>query len=225
MSDSRLTVYGAYISPASRTVLQLLSASGIPYNLHNINILKKEQLTPEYLQINPTHTIPSIVEQQGTDGDESKRNEEPLVLFQSHAILRYLCVRYPKEASKFLPSSPREQAYVDSYLSWNTLNVEWLRNKLIGNADQELTLKLQKSLSIIDTLFLNDRSPWVYGISNVTIADFSLFNELIMIELLKETDIYKYQRIVKFINAMLQTSHGAEMKRKLYETAKDLGFI
>jgi len=217
--ENALTLYGAYISPASRPVLQLLSAANIPFQLHEINIFKKEQMSPDYLKINPSHTIPSLIVGDRT----SPTGAKPFVLFQSAAIMRYLCTIYEKEAGGYLPSTPEADALVEQYLTWHTLNIEWLRNKLINNPDKELTAKLEHNLSIVENHFLTDVSPWLYGNPNLTIADIALFNELISIEIFKELDLSPYKRISRQISSMLATSHGKEIKEKLYQAAHDLG--
>lgn len=56
---------------------------GLPYSIHPVNIGKGEQLTPEFLALNPNHRIPAIIDEDGPGG-------ERLVLFESGAILIYL---------------------------------------------------------------------------------------------------------------------------------------
>lgn len=48
-----LTLHYHPFSNCSQRVLLLLEELGIPYQKHVINLIKSQQLTPEYLEINP----------------------------------------------------------------------------------------------------------------------------------------------------------------------------
>lgn len=71
------TLYYADLSAASRGTLLLVKALGIDVELNPINMAVGEHMTPEYLKINPFHTVPTL-----KDGD--------FVLWDSHAINIYL---------------------------------------------------------------------------------------------------------------------------------------
>jgi len=68
---------------------------GVDCKIHLLNLAQGDQKKPEYLKVNPTGRIPTLID---ADGPGAK----PLTLTQSWAILLYLC----EKTGKFLPSDP-----------------------------------------------------------------------------------------------------------------------
>ncbi len=60
-----------------------LEELGLPYEPHLVSFEKNDQMSPEFLSLNPNNKIPAIID---PDGPGSK----PLALFESGAILVYL---------------------------------------------------------------------------------------------------------------------------------------
>src|ERR1044071_4541906 len=60
-----------------------LEELGLPYEPHLVSFDKNDQLSPEFLSLNPNNKIPAIIDPDGPGG-------EPLALFESGAILVYL---------------------------------------------------------------------------------------------------------------------------------------
>jgi GST-like protein len=85
-----------WTTPNGRKVSVMLEECGLAYNVHEINIGKDDQFTPEFIAINPNGKIPAIVDSEGPDG-------KPISMFESGAILVYLSAK----TGKFLPESPR----------------------------------------------------------------------------------------------------------------------
>ncbi|HST00470.1 MAG TPA: glutathione S-transferase family protein [Usitatibacter sp.] len=76
-----LDFYHGHGSPYSWRVWLALEAKGIPYNLKVLSFDKKETTQPEFVALNPRHTVPTIVD----DG---------YALWESLAILEYLDERF-----------------------------------------------------------------------------------------------------------------------------------
>jgi GST-like protein len=76
-------------TPNGKKVSIMLEEVGLPYEVHAINLGKGEQMTPEYLAINPNNKIPTIIDSDGPGG-------QPLKLFESGAILMYLAEKTGK---------------------------------------------------------------------------------------------------------------------------------
>ncbi|HEY2444630.1 MAG TPA: glutathione S-transferase N-terminal domain-containing protein [Rhizomicrobium sp.] len=72
-----------------------LEEMGLPYEAHRIDIGEGENLTPEFLALNPNGKIPAIVDPDGPGG-------APLGLFESGAILLYLA----EKTGQLLPADP-----------------------------------------------------------------------------------------------------------------------
>ena len=85
-----------WTTPNGRKVSVMLEECGLAYRVHEINIGRDEQFTPEFLAINPNSKIPAIVDSDGPDG-------KPISLMESGAILVYLAGK----TGKFLPKSTR----------------------------------------------------------------------------------------------------------------------
>jgi GST-like protein len=74
----------------------LLEEIGLPYEPHLVSFETNDQLSPEFLSLNPNNKIPAIIDPNGPDG-------KPLALFESGAILLYLAEKtgqyIPKDAA------------------------------------------------------------------------------------------------------------------------------
>ena len=81
-------------TPNGVKVSIMLEETGLPYEPHLVSFDAHDQLTSEYLSLNPNNKIPAIIDPRGPDG-------EPLGLFESGAILLYLA----DKAGAFLPRS------------------------------------------------------------------------------------------------------------------------
>jgi GST-like protein len=73
----------------------MLEEIQLPYEVHRVAFDKNEQLTPEYMSLNPNNKIPSIIDPNGPGG-------QPLALFESGAILIYLA----EKTGRLMPADP-----------------------------------------------------------------------------------------------------------------------
>jgi GST-like protein len=73
-----------------------LEETGLAYEPHLVSFDRNDQLSPEFLSLNPNNKIPAIIDPNGPDG-------KPLPLFESGAILLYLADKsgqlIPKDAA------------------------------------------------------------------------------------------------------------------------------
>ncbi len=70
-------------TPNGQKVSIMLEETGLAYEPHLVNFATDDQMTPEFLSLNPNNKIPAIIDPNGPDG-------APLPLFESGAILIYL---------------------------------------------------------------------------------------------------------------------------------------
>ncbi|MBE7420116.1 MAG: glutathione S-transferase N-terminal domain-containing protein [Ideonella sp.] len=61
----------------------MLEETGLPYEVHRVSFEHNDQLSPEFLSLNPNNKIPAMLDPNGPGG-------QPLPLFESGAILLYL---------------------------------------------------------------------------------------------------------------------------------------
>ena len=67
----------------------MLEEIGLPYEAHLVSFATNDQLSPEFLSLNPNNKIPAILDPNGPGG-------KPLALFESGAILIYLAEKTGK---------------------------------------------------------------------------------------------------------------------------------
>ncbi|HEV2704215.1 MAG TPA: glutathione S-transferase N-terminal domain-containing protein [Steroidobacteraceae bacterium] len=87
----RLQLY-SLPTPNGVKVSIMLEETGLPYEPHAVRFDRNDQLSPEFLALNPNNKIPAIIDPQGPGG-------QPLALFESGAILVYLA----EKTGRFMP--------------------------------------------------------------------------------------------------------------------------
>ncbi|MGC1460045.1 MAG: glutathione S-transferase N-terminal domain-containing protein [Steroidobacteraceae bacterium] len=90
----RLQLY-SLPTPNGVKVSIMLEETGLPYEPHAIRFDRNDQMSAEFLALNPNNKIPAIIDPQGPDG-------KPLALFESGAILVYLA----EKTGRFMPKDP-----------------------------------------------------------------------------------------------------------------------
>jgi GST-like protein len=90
----RLQLY-SLPTPNGVKVAIMLEETGLPYEPHRVSFDTHDQISPEFLSLNPNNKIPAIIDPDGPGG-------QPLPLFESGAILIYLA----DKTGRFLPRDP-----------------------------------------------------------------------------------------------------------------------
>jgi GST-like protein len=80
-------------TPNGVKVSIMLEETGLPYEAHKVGFDTNDQMSPEFLSLNPNNKIPAIIDPNGPGG-------QPLPLFESGAILVYLA----EKSGQFLPA-------------------------------------------------------------------------------------------------------------------------
>jgi GSH-dependent disulfide-bond oxidoreductase len=88
----RLQLY-SMPTPNGVKVSILLEETGLPYEPHLVSFDTQDQLSPEFLSLNPNNKIPAILDPNGPGG-------APLALFESGACLMYLA----EKSGRFMPN-------------------------------------------------------------------------------------------------------------------------
>ena len=83
----------------------MLEETGLPYEPHLVRFDAQDQLSPEFLSLNPNNKIPAILDPHGPGG-------APLPLFESGAILIYLA----EKTGRFLPADPAGRYHAIQWL-------------------------------------------------------------------------------------------------------------
>src|SRR5262245_2090272 len=90
-------------SPRAFKVMAVLHHLGLESEIAFVDLLKGDNMKPEFLALNPNHRMP-VLEDDG------------LVLWESNAIMQYLASKRPE--SGLWPSDPKRQADVSRWQCW-----------------------------------------------------------------------------------------------------------
>jgi len=94
-------------TPNGIKVSAMLEETGLPYEPHLVDFGSNDQMSPEFVSLNPNNKIPAIIDPSGPDG-------KPLPLWESAAILIYLA----DKSGRFLASEPAERYETLQWLMW-----------------------------------------------------------------------------------------------------------
>ena len=112
-----IKVWGRASSSNVQCVMWCIAELDLPVERVDAGLMYGVNNTTEYRAMNPNGTVPTIV-----DGDGP-------ALWESGAILRYLCNRYATDP--FWPEDPTQRADVDRWAEWSKLSVQMNFNKPI----------------------------------------------------------------------------------------------
>ena len=96
-ASAMITLYGGP-TPNARKIGIALHEMDLAWRLEPIDILAGDQLTPQFLALNPNNKTPVIIDDEGPGGR--------LVLWETGAILLYLA----EKTERFVPADPAARA-------------------------------------------------------------------------------------------------------------------
>jgi GST-like protein len=99
-------------TPNGKKVTILLEELGVPYDVVPCNIGRGDQFTPEFLEMNPNHRMPVLVDRNPKDGGA------PFPIFESGAIMMYVA----EKEGRFFPQDTRGKYIVTEWLIWQMAN-------------------------------------------------------------------------------------------------------
>jgi len=151
----------------------MLEETGLPYEPHLVSFETSDQMSPEYLSLNPNNKIPAILDPAGPGG-------KPLPLFESGAILIYLA----EKTGQLLPQDPAGRYQTIQWLMFQMGGIGPIFgqvgffNKFAGRDYQDkrprdrYVAESKRLLGVLN-LRLADRA-WIMG-DTFTIADVATF--------------------------------------------------
>ena len=95
-------------TPNGHKITMFLEETGLPYEIHPVNIGTGAQFAPEFLKISPNNRMPAIIDRTPTDGGE------PLSVFESGAILVYLA----NKTGTLIPADLRGRTAALEWVMW-----------------------------------------------------------------------------------------------------------
>ena len=137
-----------WTTPNGWKVAIMLEECSLAYVVHPVNIAKREQFDPSFLQISPNNKIPAIVDDDLAGG--------PLSVFESGAILIYLA----EQTDKLLARSGPARYRALEWLNWQMGGIGPMFGQLgffairstekSALAIQRFTEESQRLLAVID---------------------------------------------------------------------------
>ncbi|XP_037811701.1 glutathione S-transferase 1-1-like [Lucilia sericata] len=178
-----------YMPPSApcRAVEMTAKAVGVKLNKKILNLPAGEHLKPEFLKINPQHTIPTLV-----DGD--------FALWESRAVMVYLCEKYDK-TQKWYPECPKIRAVINQrlYFDMGTLYksfADYYYPQIMKKApaDPEMLKKVESAFEFFNTFL--EGHKFAAG-DDVTVADIALLASVTNFEAAKY-DMSKYSNVARW---------------------------
>jgi GSH-dependent disulfide-bond oxidoreductase len=203
-------------TPNGVKVSILLEEAGLPYEPHLVRFDSNDQLSPEFLSLNPNNKIPAIIDPQGPGG-------APLALFESGAILVYLA----EKAGRFIPADAAGRYLALQWVMFQMGGVGPMFGQLgffhkFAGKDYEdkrprdrYVAESRRLLAVLDQ-HLKGRD-WMLG-SDYGIADIAIFpwvNNLVgfydAAELVGYSDFTQVQRVLEAFRARPAVQRGLQI--------------
>lgn len=162
-------VWGRATSSNVMKVVWLLEELGLPYERIDVGGKFGRTDTPEYRAMNPTGLVPTL-------------QEDDFTLWESNAILRYLCAAHAP-ASALWPQDLRRRAMIDRWMDWQQTGMNPPQTIVFWGlvrtppeqrdnaAIEQAAVKAGKAWAILDAELA--RSPYVGG-NELSLADIAL---------------------------------------------------
>ncbi|RZC35595.1 uncharacterized protein BDFB_005180 [Asbolus verrucosus] len=185
------TLYMMYPSPPVRAVLITAKAIGLDLTIKEVNFLTGDHLKPEYLKLNPQHTVPTLVDDDG------------FTIWDSHAIMVYLISKYAKNDALY-PKDIKKRAIIDQRLYFEAGVVFALLRAIVKpilregktTIDDKGKDAVYEAYAFLES-FLEGRQ-WAAG-DSVSIADYSLISSVSSINTIIPIDVKKYPKVVAWM--------------------------
>ncbi|CAH1169702.1 unnamed protein product [Phaedon cochleariae] len=199
------TLYMIPASPAVRSVTICAKAIGVDLNLKNVDLFSGEHLKPEYLKINPQHTVPVL-------------DDDGFILADSHAIMSYLVSKYGKDKSLY-PTDLQQRAIVDHRLHFDS-SILFARGAAISGLlfgggkeiPQKLLDNLSEAFQVVEKLL--QKTKYAAG-DQVTIADLSFVTSLTSFALFVPLTEAQFPKITAWLKKMEELPYYSENKNGL----------
>ncbi|XP_043652678.1 glutathione S-transferase D7 [Drosophila teissieri] len=205
-----LDLYNFPMSPASRAIQMVAKALGLELNSKLINTMEGDQLKPEFVKINPQHTIPTLV-------------DNGFAIWESRAIAVYLVEKYGKPDSPLYPKDPQKRALINQrlYFDMGTLYealakyfFPFFRTGKLG--DQEALDKVNSALGFLNTFL--EGQDFVAG-NQLTVADIVILATISTVQMFA-FDLSKFPNVERWFNNAQKVTPGWEQNVETLKQAK-----
>ncbi|KAF5279723.1 hypothetical protein FQA39_LY05413 [Lamprigera yunnana] len=193
-------------SPPARTALITATAVGVSVDVKVLH--KSEELhTPEFLKMNPQHTVPVL-------DDEGK------YLSDSHAIAAYLVGKYGKDDSLY-PKDLHQRAVVDQRMYYDAgVMFPVIKSCHTGFWKKEYKQLPQEKIELIKDIYKTlelfiGANKWIAG-NNITIADISCSTSISSLDTMHSIDKKVYPKAENWLNRVKSLPYFKVEKTQLH---------
>nr|WAS27854.1 glutathione S-transferase [Mythimna separata] len=180
-------------SPPVRATMMACDIFDVPFEKIEVNLMKKEHLTPEYLEKNPLHTIPVL-------------EDDDFILFDSHAIMIYLAETYAKDESWY-PKDIKKRALVNQKLFFDT-SILFPRIRAVTYPIMVEGSKIieQKKIDVILEAFgfveeFLSRTTYIAA-DHITIADVAALSTMTALEIIVPVEAEKFPKTFAWLTKL-----------------------
>jgi GST-like protein len=207
-------------TPNTWKIAIFLEEAEIAYRIRLWDMFAGEHLSREFHLLNPNHKLPVIVDENPADGGE------PIVVFESAAILQYLA----DKTGKFMPTGIRERALVLQWLAWQIASV----GPMFGQAshftryarvheEYAITRFINESKRLLDVLdYRLEQSDYIAGA--YSIADMAVWPWLNVVPDLLKIDLATYPSVDRWF-AQIKARPAVQRVFEKKDTAIDARHI
>ncbi|EDX13230.1 GD18820 [Drosophila simulans] len=205
-----MDLYNFPMSPASRAIQMVAKALGLELNSKVINTMEGDQLKPEFVKINPQHTIPTLV-------------DNGFAIWESRAIAVYLVEKYGKPDSPLYPKDPQKRAlinqrlYFDMGTLYDALSKYFFPIFRTGKfGDQEALDKANAAFGFLNTFL--EGQEFVAG-NQLTVADIVLLATVSTVEMFA-FDLSKFPNVERWLKNAPKVTPGWEQNVESLQQGK-----
>jgi glutathione S-transferase len=218
------TLYNAPQSTCSQRVRFVLNAKGLPFEENKLDLLKGDQLAPEYLKLNPNGVVPtldhdgrividsSVIIEYLDEVSPERANftpRDPVARASMRALMRFIdempaaAVRVPTFNLAFLPrfAAMSEQEFL-AFAESKPLRKEFMlamgRTGFPQKDMDSAMARLRRTYERMDKAIEDSGGPWLLG-RDITLADVSVMPAIVrMADLGREGDWADLPRVGKW---------------------------
>jgi len=186
-----IDLYYTPLGAPSRAVMMTAKMVGVKLNLKTVDLMAGEHLKPEFLKLNPQHTVPVL-------------DDRGFVLTESRAICAYLVQKYGSHDGLY-PKLPKLRAAVDERLYFDlSVFYHTFANyyyPVVFRGESQLSAEKEEEMKNAHKLldFFLENKDYVAGGEALTIADISMLASATSMEAAVDNLFDEYPNIKRWI--------------------------
>ncbi|KAH9414079.1 hypothetical protein DERP_012558 [Dermatophagoides pteronyssinus] len=176
-------LYYMPVSSPCRTVIAIARMLDIDMEMKVMNLFEKEHLSPEFVQINPFHRIPTFVDVDGFVMDESR------------AICMYLIQSRQPDSSLYPRDDLKIRSQIDRWIQFDigfypTISMPVYSALFDRPLDQSQLDRAKETLKILNDVMAGFYGRFITGSEQITLADVTMYFTFNMMEI--ASDYYDF---------------------------------